>query len=147
MFRLSKLVEKLELQIEHRWKSWFARHKEKLPIYIPAVLAGWYFYGMFLNSLRLGIASTFQTSEEPIESIWVFNPFRNLFAVFSRFGIVSTLVIILLICLITKKGYIWFSGYKYTRDPRNVIKLRKAGLHRNAESSFFVIISEIMLDK
>ena len=95
MFRLSKLVEKLELKVEHRWKSWFARHKEKLPIYIPAVLIGWYFYGMFLNSLQLGIASTFQAFEEPIESIWVFDPFRNLFAIFSRFGIVATLVIIL----------------------------------------------------
>jgi len=118
MFRLSKLLEKLEAHVEHRWKSWFARHKQKLPVYIPAVLIGWYFYGMFLNSLRLGIDATFQTSGEPIESIWIFDPFKNWFAVFSRFGIVATLVIILLICLITKKGYIWFSGYKYIRDPR-----------------------------
>lgn len=28
----------------------------------------------------------------------------------------TTLVIVLIICLITKKGYIWFSGYKYTHD-------------------------------
>ena len=118
MFRLSKLLEKLETQIEHRWKSWLSRHKQRLPLYIPAVLIGWYFYGMFLNSLRLGIDATFQTSGEPVESIWIFNPFKNWFAVFSRFGIAATLVIILLICLITKKGYIWFSGYKYTLDPR-----------------------------
>ena len=52
------------------------------------------------------------------KSIWVLNPFKNWGAVFTGFGIVTTLVIILIICLITKKGYIWFSGYKYTHDPR-----------------------------
>ena len=117
MFRLSKLLEKLEDKSEARFKSWFARNKAKLPMRIPAVIVGWYFYGMFLNSLRLGIASTFHSGEE-IKSIWVLNPFKNLGAVFTGFGIVTTLVIILIICLITKKGYIWFSGYKYTHDPR-----------------------------
>ena len=36
-----------------------------------------------------------------------------------------------------------------TKAPHtgNVIKLRKAGLHRNVRSSFFVIISEKVLDK
>ena len=117
MFRLSKLLEKLEDKSEARFKSWFARNKAKLPMRVPAVIVGWYFYGMFLNSLRLGIASTFHSGEE-IKSIWVLNPFKNLGAVFTGFGIVTTLVIILIICLITKKGYIWFSGYKYTHDPR-----------------------------
>ena len=59
-----------------------------------------------------------QSSEEEIKSIGVLNPFKNWGAVFTSFGIVTTLVIILIICLITKKGYIWFSGYKYTHDPR-----------------------------
>ncbi len=57
-----------------------------------------------------------KTGEE-IKSIWVLNPFKNWGAVFTGFGIVTTLVIVLIICL-TKKGYIWFSGYKYTHDPR-----------------------------
>ena len=118
MFRLSKLLEKLEDKSEARFKSWFARNKAKLPMRVPAVIVGWYFYGMFLNSLRLGIASTFHTGEDEIKSIWVLNPFKNWGAVFTGFGIVTTLVIILIICLITKKGYIWFSGYKYTHDPR-----------------------------
>ena len=73
---------------------------------------------MFLNSIRLGTAQTFQTSGEEIESIWVFNPFRNWFALFTPHGLLFTAVIVLLICLITKKGYIWFSGYKFIRDPR-----------------------------
>ena len=118
MFRLSKLLEKLEDKLDARFKSWFARNKVKLPMRIPAVIIGWYFYGMFLNSLRLGIASTFHQTDEEIQSIWVLNPFKNWGAVFTGFGIVTTLVIILIICLITKKGYIWFSGYKYTHDPR-----------------------------
>ena len=57
---------------------------------------------------------TFHTGEDEIKSIWVLNPFKNWGAIFTGFGIVTTLVIILIICLITKKGYIWFSGYKYT---------------------------------
>ena len=140
MPRLSKLIEKLEDRIEKkssgwigklketygkwfaflkgRCGSWYARHKAKLPLYIPAAFVGWYFYGMFLNSLRLGTASTFHTAGEEIESIWVFNPFRNWFVLFTPYGLGVTAVVVLLICLITKKGYIWFSGYKYTRDPR-----------------------------
>lgn len=140
MPRLSKLIERLEDRIEKkcagwpqhlkeiygRWfaslqkraGSWYARHKEKMPFYIPAGLVLWYFYGMFLNSIRLGTAQTFQTSGEEIESIWVFNPFRNWFALFTPHGLLFTAVIVLLICLITKKGYIWFSGYKFIRDPR-----------------------------
>ena len=118
MFRLSKLLEKLEDKLDARFKSWLARNKAKLPMRVPAVIIGWYFYGMFLNSLRLGIASTFHTGEDEIKSIWVLNPFKNWGAVFTGFGIVTTLVIVLIICLITKKGYIWFSGYKYTHDPR-----------------------------
>lgn len=118
MPRLSKLLEKLEDRLSDRWGRWYDRHKAKLPLYIPLGLVGWYFYGMFLNSLKLGTASTFHTSGETIESIWVLNPFKNLFVVLTPFGLGVTAVIVLLICLITKKGYIWFSGYKYTHDPR-----------------------------
>lgn len=46
------------------------------------------------------------------------NPFKNLFVVLTPFGLGVTAVILLLICLITKKGYSWFSGYHFTRDPR-----------------------------
>ncbi len=121
MFRLSKLLEKLEDKLDARFKSWFARNKAKLPMRVPAVIVGWYFYGMFLNSLRLGIASTFHTGEDEIKSIWVLNPFKNWGAVFTGFGIVTTLVIILIICLITKKGYIWFSGYDRKRNTDTVV--------------------------
>lgn len=118
MPRLSKLVEKLEDTVENRCGSWYARNKKKLPFYLPLAVIGWYFYGMFLNSLRLGTAMTFHQAGESVQSIWVLNPFKNLFVLFTPYGLGVTAVVVLLICLITKKGYIWFSGYKFIRDPR-----------------------------
>lgn len=118
MPRLSKLVEKLENRAERKLGKWFSKNKKKLPVYIPLALTLWYAYGLFLNSMRLGIASTFNQSGEAIESIWVWNPFKNWIAVFTPFGLGATAVIVLLVCLITKKGYTKFSGYKFTRDKR-----------------------------
>lgn len=71
MPRLSKLIEKLEDKAEARFGAWFARYKAKLPYYIPLALLVWYIYGLFLNSLRLGIASTFGPDSESIGSIWI----------------------------------------------------------------------------
>ena len=119
MPRPSKLLEKLEDYVEKKCGAWYARHKAKLPLYIPLGLTAWYFYGMFLNSLALGTAATFHASGDgEVHSIWVLNPFKNWLAVFTPHGLGVSAVIALLICLITKKGYIWFSGYKYTCDPR-----------------------------
>ena len=118
MPRLSKLIEKLEDRFSGKWGRWYARHKAKLPVYIPLGLSAWYLYGMFVNSLRLGKQSVFNTTGEAIKSIWVFNPFKNLIAPFTPFGLGVTAVIALLICLITKKGYSWLSGYKFVRDQR-----------------------------
>ena len=118
MPRLSKLLEKLEDRIENRCGSWYERNKEKLPVYIPLTMLGWYVYGMFVNSLRLGIEWTFHASGEEVKSIWVLNPLKNWLVVFTPFGLATTAVTALLICLITKRGYIWFSGYKYTHDER-----------------------------
>ena len=118
MLRPSAYLEKLEDKLAERLGPWFERNKAKFPVYIPLGLLGWYFYGMFLNSIRLGTAATFHTEGEEVGSIWVFNPLRNWFVLFTPFGLGFTIVILLLICLITKKGYIFFSGYKFIRDPR-----------------------------
>ena len=118
MLRPSAYLEKLEDKLVERLGPWFERHKAKFPVYIPLGLLAWYFYGMFLNSIRLGTAATFHTEGEEVGSIWVFNPLRNWFVLFTPFGLGFTIVILLLICLITKKGYIFFSGYKFIRDPR-----------------------------
>ena len=118
MPRLSKLLEKLEDRIANKWGRWYERNKARAPLYAVLGGIGWYLYGMFLNSLKLGKESVFNTTGEVIESIWVFNPFKNLFAVFTPFGLGVTAFIALMVCLITKKGYSWFSGYKFTRDAR-----------------------------
>ena len=117
MLRPSAYLERLEDKLAEKCGPWFECHKAKFPVYIPLGLVGWYFYGMLLNSIRLGTQVTFGTGEA-VASIWVFNPLRNWFVLFTPFGLGVTLVILLLICLITKKGYIWFSGYKFIRDPR-----------------------------
>ena len=118
MFRLSTHIAKLE----DRWGKKLERHLEKYKgkwkLYLPLGLSAWYFYGMFINSIRLGNRAVFGPPDAPVTSIWVVNPFWNLLAVFTPTGLMVTLVGALLICLITKKGYIWFSGYKYIHDKR-----------------------------
>ena len=118
MPRLSKLIEKIEDRLANKWGCWYERNKARVPLYAVLGGIGWYLYGMFLNSLKLGKESVFNTTGEVIESIWVFNPFKNLFAVFTPFGLGVSAFIALMVCLITKKGYSWFSGYKFTRDAR-----------------------------
>ena len=118
MPRLSKLIEKLEDYLEPKIGPWYERHKKKLPLYIAVGLIIWYFYGMVLNSIRLGTATTFHKAGEEVGSIWVLNPFRNWFVVFTPFGLGATAVITLLVCLFTGTGYKWFSGCKATRDSR-----------------------------
>ena len=122
MFRLSEKLARLEDRISGRWgkklERFFDRRKGKWKFYIPLGLFCWYFYGMLINSVHLGIKSTFNATGEPVGSIWVVNPFRNLLAVFTPTGLGVTAICFILFCLITKKGYIWFSGYKFVRDKR-----------------------------
>lgn len=117
MPRLSKLIEKWEDCVESKAKSWLSRHKESFPITVPLALIAWYFYGMLVNSLRLGIRSTFGEPGE-VTGIWIFNPFKNWFAIFTPFGLAVTAFLLLVFCLSSKKGYQWLSGYKYIRDSR-----------------------------
>ena len=54
MPRLSKLFEKLEDRAANRWGRWYERNKARVPLYAVLGGLGWYFYGMLLNSLKLG---------------------------------------------------------------------------------------------
>ena len=101
MPRLSKLIEKIEDRLANKWGCWYERNKARVPLYAVLGGIGWYLYGMFLNSLKLGKESVFNTTGEVIESIWVFNPFKNLFAVFTPFGLGVSAFIALMVCLIT----------------------------------------------
>jgi len=115
MPRISPFVEKWE----NRLSSKFGKYKKKLKSIWPFLLIGLYFYGVFINSIRLGTAKTFaDPSEPPIGSIWEWNPVLSLAAIFTPTGLGVTFFLVLMTCLITKKGYRWFSGYKFERDPR-----------------------------
>lgn len=118
MLRLSTLIAKLEDKLEPKIGRFLDKHRGKFRYYVPLALCALYFYGMLINSIHLGIQSTFHANGEDPGSIWVLNPFQNLFAIFTPTGIVTTAVCVLLFCLITKKGYVWYSGHKFTRDPR-----------------------------
>lgn len=66
MPRLSKLLEKLEDRIANRCGRWYERNKARAPLYAVLGGVGWYFYGMLLNSLKLGRESVFNTSGEEV---------------------------------------------------------------------------------
>ena len=101
------------------WSRKMKRLSHWIGGHLPLLLAGWYFYGMLINSVRLGIDSTFRAPGSPeIKSIWVLNPIKNLLAVFTPTGFGVTFFCVVMVCLITKKGYHWLSGYKFERDPR-----------------------------
>jgi type IV secretion system protein VirD4 len=114
VFKFSQKIAEAEEYIAER----FSDFKKKLKSRIPIVGAGLYFYGMLVNSVRLGIKQTFNAAGAEIGSIWTANPIKNFAAPFTPEGLAITAACILLFCLITKKGYVFFSGYKYTRDKR-----------------------------
>ena len=118
MFRLSTQIAKLEDRWGKKLERYLEKYRGKWKLYLPLGLSAWYFYGMFINSIRLGNRAVFGPESESVTSIWVVNPFFNLLAVFTPTGLAVTLIGALLVCLITKKGYIWFSGYKYIHDKR-----------------------------
>ena len=122
MYRLSEKLAHLENRISARWGKkldrFLERRKGKWKLYVPLALFCWYFYGMLINSVRLGIESTFGGDPTSVTTIWVVNPYSNWLAVFTPTGLGVTGFCVLMFCLITKKGYLWFSGYKYIHDQR-----------------------------
>ena len=71
---------------------------------------------MFVNSIRLGIGSTF--GEMQVDSLFEWNPFKNIAALFTPVGLGVTFFCVLMALLISKKGYYLLSGYKITKDKR-----------------------------
>ena len=54
------------------WSRKMKRLSHWIGGHLPLLLAGWYFYGMLINPVRLGIDSTFRAPGSPeIKSIWV----------------------------------------------------------------------------
>lgn len=117
MQKISKQIEKLEEYIMKKMKK--NSILKKIKKHMLLFILGLYFYGMFVNSIALGIDSTFpKEGNPPVKSIRELNPIKNLAAIFTPVGVGVTFFCVLIICMITKKGYNWFSGYHFKRNPR-----------------------------
>lgn len=117
MTPLSERIAKLEQRLNKRLERWKAKHSADWRPYAVLGGMGWYFYGMIVNSVRLGIRQSFN-AESNIASIWVVNPFRNLIAPFTLTGLGLTAALLVLACLLTRKGFNWLSGYHPVHDKR-----------------------------
>ena len=54
MFKLSEQIAKLEERWGKKLERLLDRHRGKWKLYVPIGLSAWYFYGMLINSIRLG---------------------------------------------------------------------------------------------
>lgn len=117
MTPLSERIAKLEQRLNKCLERWKAKHSADWRLYAVLGGMGWYFYGMIVNSVRLGIRHSFDV-ESDIASIWVVNPFRNLIAPFTLTGLGLTAALLVLACLLTRRGFNWLSGYHPVHDKR-----------------------------
>ena len=117
MMPLSEHIAKLEQRLNKRLKRWKAKHSADWRLYAVLGGMGWYFYGMIVNSVRLGIRQSMDANSN-IASIWVVNPIRNLIAPFTLTGLGITAALLVLACLLTRKGFNWLSGYHPVYDKR-----------------------------
>ena len=115
--RLSEQIAKLEDRLLSKTQRWRARHPGDWRLY--AVLGGvaWYFYGMLINSVRLGTRQSFQP-DSGITDIWTVNPVLNLIAPFTPTGLGVTAAFLTLVLLCSKKARNWLLGYHAVRDKR-----------------------------
>lgn len=122
MFHLWEKVKKLEDKLN----SFVSKHSKKFPAYIGLSLLILYFYGMILRFIGIG-AFNFRNGEE--EAWFTWNPFKNIFAIFTPYGIMITLFVVIMYCLFAKKGYQLLSGYKTVQDKERGIELLPEGTH------------------
>lgn len=122
MFRLSEKLKVLEDKIN----GFLTEQKDKLSRIILLCTAILYFYGMAVRLIGVG-ALNFRNATN--EKWFTLNPFKNIGAIFTPYGIIITLFIILMYCLFTKKGYRLLSGYKTVRDKERGIEILPEGTH------------------
>ena len=81
---------------------------------------------MLIRSVSVGIQNVWRYKEDPL---FTWNPFQNIGAVFTPYGLMITLFILILFCLFNKKGYSLISGYKTVRDKERGIEILPEGTH------------------
>ena len=77
MFKLSAYIAKLEDRWGKKLGRLWEKHKGKWQLYLPLGLSGWYFYGMLINSIRLGTRATVYQTGEAVDSIFLL-PLENM---------------------------------------------------------------------
>ena len=117
MRRLSERIAKIEDRVLKKANRWRSRHADNWKLYVLLGLIGWYFYGMLVNSVRLGNRQSFDM-DSGITDIWTVNPFLNLIAPLTPTGLAVTAALVTMACLLTRKGYNWISGYHLVKDNR-----------------------------
>ena len=122
MFRLSSKIKDLE----DRCIELYQKRKKDIPKVIGIGFLAAYFYGAVVHSISVGIASTWNSSDEPL---FTWDPFVNLGALFSPAGLGVTVFLIILYCLFNKKGYSLISGYKTKLDKQRKIEILPEGTH------------------
>lgn len=122
MFRLSEKLKELEDKVD----GFISKQKKNLPKLITLCVVILYFYGMVIRCIGVGILNFRNATNE---EWFTFNPFRNIGAIFTPYGIMITLFIVIMYCLFNKKGYQLLSGYKTVTDKERGIEILPEGTH------------------
>lgn len=122
MFRLSEKVKKIEDKIN----DFITKNKSKLPTYIGLGLLILYCYGMVVRCIGVGVINFRNATNE---EWFTLNPFKNIGAIFTPYGMMITIFVVLMYCLFAKKGYQLLSGYKTVRDKERGIEILPEGTH------------------
>lgn len=122
MFRLSQKIKTLEDKTE----TFLSTHKTKLPKYMISTLTIAYLYGMIIRCISTAIQNFRQDKSE---AWFTLNPFKNLRTLFTPYGLMITLFLVIMYCLFAKKGYQLLTRYKTVLDKNRGIEILPEGTH------------------
>ena len=122
MRRLSSLVEKAENKLIGLWQ----KHKTAIPRIIGVFFLILYFYGMIVRSFMSAYEKVWHNSNKPLIT---FDPVANLSAVFSPTGFGILFFVVIMYCLLTRKGMSLITGYKTVKDKERGIEILPEGTH------------------
>lgn len=69
LHRLGRIEKQQYERLKRRGQVWYVTHKKRLERYIALDLLTGYSYGVFLNSIQLGMAAILHTSGVEVEGI------------------------------------------------------------------------------
>lgn len=122
MLRLSEKLKKLEDKLD----GYVSKYKQKLPVIAGTSVLILYCYGMVIRCIGIAVTN-FRSAAK--EDWFTLNPFKNIGAIFTPYGMMISIFIALMYCLFAKKGYQLLSGYKTVRDKERGIEILPEGTH------------------